>query len=483
MSRLWLLATLTLCTLACSGASTQAWNAADRGASADQPSALRPGYGNRDLHLWWPASGAEVGALQGLGAAQAGDPQALLALAIVTSGQGRDAAAYRAYASKIAAFVAANRAAVLGAADPWHQGYELLRTMHRDLLGGIRSDLGDYVLTQNSLPALLDSGRYNCVSSAILFAILARHFGMSVRGVSVPTHAFIELGARGAKVLEVETTSPTGFDWVHDARFFAEEAAHWSNSRGLAPVTLADYQQRQIVEPWQLIAANIVTTHNLDGKSEAEQQRLYEWRGFLEPHDPTALLDRLRVYHNEARTLFAQGAWNTVVRLAETVQPVLNDAATRFGRDPKLMRFVLWTRWHQAASLAAIGRGQEAVELADASLAQLSPAIEGADGLRGNFLAVLMQRMQALMQAGQFAEALQVPQRHLGLCQADPTCAGNLQVVTHNWMVSFENRAVQAYNAGDWLTARTVLQQCLAAIPDAAPCSQRLQELESRHRF
>ena len=101
-------------------------------------------------------------ALQGLGAAQAGDPQALLALAIAASGHERDAAAYRADAARIDAFVAANRAAVLGAADPWHQGYELLRAMHRDLLGGIRSDLGNYVLTQNSLPTLLDSGRYNC---------------------------------------------------------------------------------------------------------------------------------------------------------------------------------------------------------------------------------------------------------------------------------------------------------------------------------
>ena len=94
-----------------------------------------------------------------------------------------------------------------------------------------------------------------------------------------------------------------------------------------------------------------------------------------------------------------------------------------------------------------------------------------------------MQQMHELMKAGQFAEALQAPQRHLGLCHADPICAGNIKVVSHNWMVSFENRAVQAYNAGDWLTARTVLQQCLAAIPDAEPCGQRLQELESRHRF
>src|SRR6185369_8687649 len=108
-------------------------------------------------------------------------------------------------------------------------------------------DLGGYEFYQSRVTRIFTEGRYNCLSSAMLFAVLARGFGLPVRAAVVPTHVFIDLGEPGGKTIEVETTSATGFDWVHDARFYKEGAASWSSSRGMRPVTLEEYQRRTLM--------------------------------------------------------------------------------------------------------------------------------------------------------------------------------------------------------------------------------------------
>src|SRR5262245_52088116 len=235
-------------------ASSQAWKPPTSQDRRDDPAALRPGYGNGELHTWWPLTAPEAAALAGIPQARQGDAHALLALGILASADQRDAASYAAYQKRVDEFLAAEKPAVDGAADDWHRGYELNRAMHRVFFNGERTELGSYDFYQSRLTGIFTQGRYNCLSSAVLFAILARGYGLPVRAAVVPTHVFVEMGQPGAKIIEVETTSDTGFDWVHDQRFYAEEAAGWSSRRGLRPVTLDDYQHRSIVAPHRLMA-------------------------------------------------------------------------------------------------------------------------------------------------------------------------------------------------------------------------------------
>ena len=118
------------------------------------------------------------------------------------------------------------------AADDWHRGYELHRAMHRTFFAKDRGELGGYDYDQARVTGIFTDGHYNCLSSAVLFAVLARGLALPVRAALVPTHVFIELGAPDGKIIEVETTSDTGFDWVHDERFYKEGAANWSGSGG-----------------------------------------------------------------------------------------------------------------------------------------------------------------------------------------------------------------------------------------------------------
>src|SRR5262249_18008104 len=161
--------------------------------------------------------------------------------------------------------------------------YELHRAMHRVFFNS-HGELEGYDFNQARLSGIFGGGRYNCLSSAMLFVVLARGFGLSVRAAMVPTHVFVEMGVPGGKIIEIETTASTGFDWVHNERFYKEAAYKWSANRGLRPVTLDEYQHRTILEPYQLMAYAM-----RDGQiaaNDQERYRLYEVSALVAPDSP-----------------------------------------------------------------------------------------------------------------------------------------------------------------------------------------------------
>jgi transglutaminase-like putative cysteine protease len=107
-----------------------------------------------------------------------------------------------------------------------------LEALAGELVSGLPEDLrerAEYVLTwmhehclsryaaqQSRIDTLLDNGRYNCVSSAVLYAVLARSAGITVSGVATRDHAFATVhipGSEGAvEDIDVETTNKFGFD-------------------------------------------------------------------------------------------------------------------------------------------------------------------------------------------------------------------------------------------------------------------------------
>src|SRR5262245_25607491 len=99
--------------------------------TGDVPEQLRVGYGNTGRHTWWPLTEPEAAALRGLEQARQGDARALLALAVVASGDHRDAASYAGYQQRVDQFLTTVKPTVDAAADEWHRGYELHRAMHR----------------------------------------------------------------------------------------------------------------------------------------------------------------------------------------------------------------------------------------------------------------------------------------------------------------------------------------------------------------
>src|SRR5262245_47383773 len=162
-------------------ATADAWKPPTARDSGDVPAVLRPGHGNVELHTWAPLTEPEVAALRGLEQARQGDGHALLALAILASGDNRDAANYAAHQRRVDQFLAEVRPTITAAADDWHRGYELHRAMHRVFFAADRGELAGYDFYQGRVTGIFAGGHYNCLSSAMLFIVLARGVELPVR--------------------------------------------------------------------------------------------------------------------------------------------------------------------------------------------------------------------------------------------------------------------------------------------------------------
>lgn len=110
----------------------------------------------------------------------------------------------------------------------------IFESMHAGLL------TGQYDARSSSLAVLLEQGRYNCVSSTILFHALAEHFRLRVTAVQSPTHLFSVANVNGRE-LPIETTCPNWFDAIsknpgpHSLR---ESCAAGQPLRRLTPIEL-----------------------------------------------------------------------------------------------------------------------------------------------------------------------------------------------------------------------------------------------------
>jgi hypothetical protein len=450
---------------------TTSWTPPAQRDTRDDPATVRPGYGNEALHTWWPLTAAEVAAIEGLAAARRGDAHALLALGLVASGDHRDAASQAEFTARVERFVAQLRPAMAAAADDWHRGYELNRAMHRELFNGESTDLAGYQFEQARLTGVFTTGRYNCLSSTVLYVVLARAFGLPVRAAVVPTHVFAEIGAPGSKVFEVETTSNTGFDWVHDARFYEKDSASWSGNRGLRPVTLVEYQQRKIIEPYQLMA---LAMRDARSGEEKDRPRLAELAALVDPEDADVERTRLQETINESVDLYKANAWRTMTRLFDVVSPAVDALGAR-THDAKTAELASWATWNYANALLIVGRTDEAMTRMRDGYARVDPTWPDAETLRRNFVAVLNDRLGTLVTAKDYGKALEVYAANRDACRADKICVSNVAV-------AYLNQSGDAQNAGDWPTARAALQACVAEVPDQR-CKDGLADLESRHQF
>jgi hypothetical protein len=72
--------------------------------------------------------------------------------------------------------------------------------------------------------------------------------------------------------------------------------------------------------------------------------------------------------------------------------------------------------------------------------------------------------------------ALRVFAAHRDICRSQDVCANNVGVI-------YSNGSNQYANAGDWPSARRVLQECVSELPNENRCRQVLADLESRHQF
>jgi hypothetical protein len=129
-------------------------------------------------------------------------------------------------------------------------------------LPGAAKERGDYILSfmhkkflkrysvnQTRMDTLLANGSYNCVSSAVLYTILASAAGLRTRGVVTRDHAFVTVEA-GEETIDVETTNPYGFDPGNRREFHDA----FGKATGFVYVPAKNYRERTDVDATELVS-------------------------------------------------------------------------------------------------------------------------------------------------------------------------------------------------------------------------------------
>ena len=141
----------------------------------------------------------------------------------------------KSYLAKLDAIEVAARKAVDGAKTPQEKGERLLKFLHDGPMSK------GYESLQTDLHTVLDSGKYNCVSSAVLYNVIGRRIGLDLRAVEIPEHVFSIL-YDGDNRVEVETTNARGFKPTDDqpsAKRVTKAQRHANSRREVGETGLA----------------------------------------------------------------------------------------------------------------------------------------------------------------------------------------------------------------------------------------------------
>jgi tetratricopeptide (TPR) repeat protein len=174
-----------------------------------------------------------------LGVSRSYSWQELAGIAIWASGAGSDADRF---VDRILAAAAELKASPSLPAEPRARSEYILTYIHTRLLK-------NYAERQTRLDEVFVNGRYNCVSSAVLYLILAASQGIEAWGVVTRDHAFVTVRA-GTETIDVETTNPYGFD-PGSRREFHDD---FGRLTGFAYVPARNYRNRADLSPLELIS-------------------------------------------------------------------------------------------------------------------------------------------------------------------------------------------------------------------------------------
>jgi hypothetical protein len=202
--------------------------------------------------------------------------------------------------------------------SPYHRARRLHDELHARLL--LR-----YAATADGIDAILERGEYNCVSSTLLYGIAARAFGLEMQVVETPRHIFLRLETDGREV-DIESTSPTGFDFTGDLERFRRYTTAYRYAAGDEMERRGPYERFErfdgISEPVSLERATGFLWHNTAERALARGDAVKAAESFLSEYRTNPeLATRLDGFSTSLarafRIEYEDGRFDNAYRIAE----------------------------------------------------------------------------------------------------------------------------------------------------------------------
>ncbi len=339
--------------------------------------------------------------------------------------------------------------------EPYARGQAILAYLHGTWLKR-------YVETETTIDSALIDGRYNCVSSSILYLALALAAGLDVHGVVTPDHALCAVRI-GEQWVDVETTNPLGFDPGTKKEF------HDSFGRvtGYSYVPPSDSAKRRDADFHHMNALILWNRANLFERSGKFAQALalsvdaYAW--YRSDESLAHLAGRA---HNLAAVYLNARRWDDGIAFMESVMAL-------YGPIGKLAEL---TRQARAARLA------DSLQTMDPALARTAVQNAWASGQISEseyetmYSYALSQQANKLFQAGLWLEAWQMLEAARIQRPRSSELARLTRSAKANLIASWHNNFAQLYNAGRYREALDALAEGLSLFP-TDPTLLRDQEL------
>lgn len=358
---------------------------------------------------------------------------------------------------------------------------DVLTYMHEKLLRR-------YEEPQSRLDVLLDTGSYNCVSSAVVYLILGRSLGLVVEGVKTRDHAFCLVAVDGES-FDVETTNRFGFNPGEKKEFHDA----FGNVTGFSYVPPTSYGSRTRIGEKGLIALILQNRGSLESARRryadavgpavdaffllrdedsyakmvsallnlssacAIEERFEDAVDFLD-HAVSAVA---AAYDLEESSGAAVG---TILRVSERLAE-----DSRIGRqrsdilDNWIVTLFREERWASAETLI-----EEQFEVGRLSRSK-----------RTKYLVYVYQvRAQEISRGGRYLQALRSIEQAIAVVGPDENLLRSLSVYRRNFEAKAHNEMVEAYQADRYEEAKRILEAALQQLPDSDDLKKDLETLE-----
>ncbi len=338
------------------------------------------------------------------------------------------------------------RALASSVEDEYELGEALLNLAHARFLTR-------YVELESALDAALLDGRYNCVSSSVLYLLLAKEAGLNPLGIVTTDHSFVALALRDGRLIDVETTNKHGFDPGSKKEFLDS----FGKTTGYAYVPPTDYKRRSQVSDRHiigLIALNRATLAERRGDQPAAMALAVDAYAYMADDTSRQYLgDRA---HNLAATLLNAKRWEDALAFLERV-------AERYGPLADLDALGMQARLALLAdNVSSMGQEEALAELERAYRAGVVSAPEREEFI----LAIVSRAADETRRREGWLAAWTALARAAGDYPSIAQLKALAATARSNWVADTHNRFAAHFNARRYDEALKVIMAGLAIAPD-----------------
>jgi tetratricopeptide (TPR) repeat protein len=347
------------------------------------------------------------------------------------------------------------------AKNPCEKGEALLKWLHAHPMAK------GYQSHQSSLAVVLETGKFNCLSSAVLYYVLARRLGLDVSGMEQPDHVFVVLHD-GIRHMNVQTTSAAGFraqgkdggtgrpvgEVELVALLYYNRGVELSKAKRYHEALLVDFCALSLDPKLDSSRQNILAALTKWSKERADAGEFETALGVLD--EGRGLAPREEHFANNLCYLVREWARNTYRREGEeAAREVLRAQRKRFGDVAGMQAVVVGHVSWVAKQQEDAGRWEEAL----AAIERHADLLDDSKEVRELSLSVYDAWADSYLKQKDWEGALAVYDRALERFPKDGHLTNNAVATWNSWAMVFVDKK-------DWDGAIAVYEKGLAKFLD-----------------